>query len=911
MFEPQELRILSWNADGVRSKRHELMDLAVSTLRADVISLCETRLSLKSQLNFPGFAFYRQDKHTNGRGQGVAILIKDNIHHSVVDIPKIENIEAIAIKIILSGIDHIIVSIYQSPNLPLLANDLNKLFGLGPRVLLVGDFNANHDHWIKGTNNAHGRMLFLHMLNHDYVIHASSSPTLTHYRANHTPTNPNLALALNINKLSNISAVPALSSNHLPIFFTIGGSPCLKPPKPFFRYDVADWARYRAFIDENLTLTSKVFKTESEIDEAILFFHQTIMKARDLCVPLGVKNDYQEYKLPRYIKKLIREKNNLRRKDLYSLDLNAKRRTRARINVLNTEIQHSIRKHYDRIWNNKLAKVDNPSSDIWRIAKSLRSKPTVIPSLISPDGTVASTVSEQSEMLADSFYANMNLTLSWTDDKVLAKVEQSIAKLDSFNETELELPTRPKHIWKFLRNLKRRKSPGDDNIHNALLKNLSQKAVVYLTKIFNGCLCLNYFPKVWKFAKVIAIKKPSKDEKTPSSYRPISLLPALGKLFESIIYSRLMQVTKHLLKNEQFGFRGCHSTTQQLARVAEHISHNLNLKQSTGMILLDIEKAFDTVWHDGLIHKLIQCDIPLGLVKLIKSYLINREFSVSIGDNTKSTPRLVPAGIPQGSILGPYLFLLYVNDIPIQTRTSLACFADDTASFTSAKDTGLIVDRLQLSLDSLREYFTRWKLKLNEAKTEAIIFSRQRQEPAKLLKIGDHTIPWSKSVRYLGVTLDKRLNWTKHCSTIRNKGVTAMNSLSPILNRRSNLSATSKLRIYKTLVRPCLSYAAPVWSSTCSTNYDALQVIQNKAVKIAFNTPFYTNLRNLHIKIKLPLLREFILRLTRKFYDSNSCHTNSLVSSIGKTNINELPYIDTYGTYRLPHHYAATGLAGR
>lgn len=171
-------------------------------------------------------------------------------------------------------------------------------------------------------------------------------------------------------------------------------------------------------------------------------------------------------------------------------------------------------------------------------------------------------------------------------------------------------------------------------------------------------------------------------------------------------------------------------------------------------------------------------------------------------------------------------------------------------------------------------------MKLNETKTEAILFSRQRQEPKKQLKINGHEIPWSKSVRYLGVTLDKKLNWSKHSSLTRDKGLTALNSLSPILNRRSNLSSVTKLRLYNTLVRPCLTYAAPVWSHTCKTNFLYLQVIQNKAVKISYNTPFLTNIRKLHDKIKLPQLYDFIQNLTRKFYFKSKTHYNSLVSSI-------------------------------
>lgn len=901
MSNSNELRLLSWNSDGVRSKMHELLELAVRTLSIDIIAICETKLNCNTPLTTPGFNCYRQDKHHSGRGQGVAILVNERFEVVPIAVPKTKHIEAVAIGLKISGKDYVFVSAYQSPNLQLECNDMDILFSLGPHIVIMGDFNANHGYWNSSYVNTRGNVLFRHMLEHDYVIHYPDSPTQVNYRPDLTPTTPDLILALNVNNIHEVRAIPALSSNHFPISFTVYGQCSRKAYSKHYRYCDADWDKYRFFLDQKISLNSKVFKSEPEIDYAVNYLHQCLTDARDKFIPCKAHVN-TSIKLPNYIAKMIKNKNQLRRKEL-KVSLAEKRLLRSAINKLQHLISLAITKHQDKIWNTKLSKVDNPSNDIWRLAKSLKPRSDSIPPLKTPEGTFTTNISEQCDALADAFEMNINLTRDWISDSVDKDVQSAITQLTDHGINEIQLPVRPTEVWKVIRELKTRKAPGDDGIHNIMLKNMSQKSVVFVTKIFNGCLKLGYFPNKWKTAKVIALKKPGKDTSLPVSYRPISLLPVLGKLFEVMIYSRLLRCSYHLIMNEQFGFRSSHSTVQQLTRVSEHISHHLNLKKSTGMFLLDIEKAFDTVWHEGLLYKLISYGIPMELVKLIQSYLKNRKFVVHIGTD-RSSPRTVSAGVPQGSVLGPYLFILFVSDVPVQIRTHLACFADDTASYTSDDDIDIIIGRLQLSLELLQTYFNKWKLKLNESKTEAILFTRQRTTPKRKLKIAGQLIPWATEVRYLGVTLDKKLNWTKHVNKLRVKGAQALGSLSPILNRKSKLSASTKLRLYTTLVRPCITYACPVWSSTCQSNYNQLQIIQNKAVKIAYNTPFKTNLKVLHTNIKLPSITKFILKLTRKFYNKNKCHQNTLIANIGQTKLKDLRhYIDGYGTYKLPHHY--------
>ncbi|VVD04376.1 unnamed protein product [Leptidea sinapis] len=159
MFNHHELRILYWNADGIHRKQQELADLAVSTLKVDIIALCETRLTNRLKLNIPGYISYRQDKHRNGFGQGVALMIRSDLVHNLIQTPNTENLETIGISLNISNETITIFSIYLSPNLPLITKDIDNIMSSGTKVIAMGDLNSKHPLWSPGPSNNHGRKL--------------------------------------------------------------------------------------------------------------------------------------------------------------------------------------------------------------------------------------------------------------------------------------------------------------------------------------------------------------------------------------------------------------------------------------------------------------------------------------------------------------------------------------------------------------------------------------------------------------------------------------------------------------------------------------------------------------------------------------------------------------------------------
>lgn len=241
---------------------------------------------------------------------------------------------------------------------------------------------------------------------------------------------------------------------------------------------------------------------------------------------------------------------------------------------------------------------------------------------------------------------------------------------------------------------------------------------MYLNLIFCACLKFGYFPKAWKNASVTTFKKTSKDPSKASSYRPISLLSAISKLFEKIILTRInMHVqVNNLIPEEQYGFRLQRSTTKQLIRFIDCINTAFNNRQSAGALFFDIEMAFDRVWHDGLLYKMIGYHFPTYLIKITSSFLSNRQFRVKI-DNTKSAFKPIPFGVPRGAVLSPALYNIHTSDMPLSDDCFSALFADDIALVSTSGFYSVIENTLQLRSNDLLEYFNKWKIVLNNQKT--------------------------------------------------------------------------------------------------------------------------------------------------------------------------------------------------
>jgi len=385
-------------------------------------------------------------------------------------------------------------------------------------------------------------------------------------------------------------------------------------------------------------------------------------------------------------------------------------------------------------------------------------------------------------------------------------------------------------IEKLLQELNPHKAQGPDNIPTRFLKEFAAELAPCLTLIFKASLKQGKVPSEWKQANVTALFKKG-DRTSAANYRPISLTSVCCKLMEHVIHSQIMRhLDRHsLLTDQQHGFRKRRSCETQLILTLQDLAAGIEEGEQIDAVLLDFSKAFDKVPHQRLLHKLDHYGIKGNLLHWIESFLSSRTQRVLVEGHASSTAP-VRSGVPQGSVLGPLLFLLYINDMPGIVSSPTRLFADDSLLYRrirSVQDTAI----LQEDLRKLEKWEKDWMMHFNPSKCEVIRFTRKRTPILASYSIHGHELGVAKNGKYLGVVLNEKLSWNSHVDATTKK---ANNSLSFLRRNISSCPPTIKAECYKTLVRPIVEYAATTWDPHTTTNINKLEAVQRRAARFVY-----------------------------------------------------------------------------
>lgn len=374
------------------------------------------------------------------------------------------------------------------------------------------------------------------------------------------------------------------------------------------------------------------------------------------------------------------------------------------------------------------------------------------------------------------------------------------------------------------------KATGPDGISAKMLKETARTIAPSLTRLINLSLSTSIVPQGWKQANVIPIHK--KNEKSNfDNYRPISLLNITSKICEKAIFKHVFNYIQDnsLLSIHQSGFTPGDSTVNQLAYLYNVFCKALNDKKDIRIVFCDQSKAFDRVWHFGLKLKLKSIGITKDLLSWFENYLNNRQQRVIIKGSFSKWGK-IEAGVPQGSVLGPLLFLIYINDITDNIKSNIKLFADDTSLFvTIDQDEEVKTKELNEDLCTIDKWAKRWLVTFNPSKTKSMYITLKQEKQHPPLLFDGHTLDSTNNHKHLGLTFNSTLTWKEHIENITtsaNKKLALLNGLKHLLDRQTLLT------MYLSFIRPKLEYANTIWINCTESESDQIESIQRRAARI-------------------------------------------------------------------------------
>ena len=866
------------NVRGIRSKFDEIrIMLESSDNDIAILGLTESKLG-PSQPNtafqIPGFHLFRKDKR-DGSG-GLLTYVREDIICKHRENLESDSIESLWLEIFPKHCKSFLVGfIYRNPssNMSWVENfdlQIEQVLDENRENLLLGDFNKDlfdvkiKDHWTEYMT-ALGFKQYVEEATR--VIAGKSSTLIDHIYSN---------------EISNIKFidVPHVGiSDHYPVFLTRK----TRSVDPKLSHQTISYRSFKNFQEESfkndLTCVPwDVIKIFENVDDAIDTWYKLFNEVVDKHIPFKqrrVKHQTQPKWFSPEIGDAIKNRDSLKSQGKETEYKTAR-------NEVTKLIRLAKQKHYEKILEN----TNNNPQNVWKIFKEfgagkgdINSRSTIF-SINHNDEQIFDNkeVANRFNNFFISVAQNLKEPLDSTShDRLYEYCDKKLKEkqTDYFEIPEISL----EKVKKYLSTLDISKATGNDNVGPKLLRLAGPLIAESLCYLCNLSIHTSTFPSIWKEAKVKPLfKTGSRDD--VNNYRPISILPILSKLLEKHVHDSLMNyLEKHeLLCINQSGFRPNHSCETALVRITEKWLKALNEGEMVGVVLVDFKKAFDLVDHSILLNKMKAYQLSMAAIHWFSSYLSDRRQLVQI-NNDFSDREVITCGVPQGSILGPLLFLLFVNDLPLCTSNVITdLYADDTTLYDINRSVSVIEHNLSAAVKDVSTWSKQNGMVINFDKTKVmLITTRQKRDQLEIKSLNinvadDKYLNQVSCDKVLGVYVDENLSWSQHIKTVTTKMSRNIWLLSQI---SKYLSHDHRIIFYKSYIQPHIDYCNIVWGNCPKTALAKIERLQKRACKVILNYN-YDEILQAMSNLNIMTVYERIFLRKAKFMYKVSANTSPL-----------------------------------
>lgn len=852
--------------------RKESLEIVLEEIKPNIVVLTEHNMKQLEldRFNLSNFYITSSYSRSTTSGGGVVILSRGGLNSKALALKKIEDLtddklfECCMAKYKFNKWSFVLVGVYRKPQLQNLEflSRLDKLIELLSALKDVKDFVIAGDFNLNVLNCTPEIQHFKNILKSHSVHYLVDFPTRV--TANTSTAIDNILTNIDKSLSHVIGIVTALSDHDGQILeLTIPGA------KDFvnnYEYTVQ-----RDFSVNNMNVFNCILSRENwmpvylaKVEDKFKLFNSIFHYNFDLV--------FTKKKVKKYVNKSkfnwINQDLVTEQKDIVKLTKQAK--SSGNVEMLNytkfinmnykRRLINAKKTFYDQLIN----KSDNVSKKTWEIINLETGKKSKgikdSPHEIRIHDEVISDPLSISNCFNNYFVEVIENLINGAPSKPQLKNNQNVTSfLDQIN-IKIPFRCRPvdeEELGKIISTLKNKSSSGHDEVPLKLIKYVGKSLLKPLVHLINSSLITGIFPNCLKISKVVPIYKKGERHEI-GNYRPVSVLPSISKIYERVMYNRLVDhlQNNNLFDEQQHGFRKGKSTTTALLNFSETIIDAVDNGNNVAGIFMDLSKAFDSISHEILLHKLKDFGILNNYLNWFRSYLSERMQYVEIMSKNKNTliryrseTLTIKHGVPQGSILGPLLFLCYVQGMPsilkniLGTGSRLILYADDANLVTTAKSHHDLETACQEQMKIIETFFIQNSLFLNGNKTNQIIFSTKQNKNAREIDVfvEGNKIESLKLTKFLGVEVDNNLSWDQHIQKLASK----ISSGLYVLRRMSLLCSLDTLKtVYFAHIHSHISYGLAVYGGTSKNNLDTILIFQKKALRILLNLEDQISVKN-------------------------------------------------------------------